>query len=55
MNITNDLVDEFRRLEREYDGTSDPTKRKELGARIDEFGGRLSEKQIPQFVKMVCR
>ena len=55
MNITNELVDEFRRLAKEYDGTSDPTKRMELGARIEEFSGRLSEKQIPQFVKMVGR
>ena len=55
MDITNELVDDFRRLAKEYDGTSDPTKRMELGARIDESGGRLSEKQIPQFVKMVCR
>ena len=55
MNITNELVDDFRRLAKEYDGTSDQTKRMELGARIDEFGGMLSEKQIPQFVKMVSR
>ena len=53
MNITNELVDEFRRLAKEYDGTSNPTRRIELGARIDEFGGRLSEKQIPAFLKMV--
>ena len=55
MNITNELVDEFRRLAKEYDETSAPTKRMELGARIDDIGGRLSEKQIPQFVKMVLR
>lgn len=55
MNLTNELVDEFLRLAKEYDGTSDPTRRIELGAKIEEFGGRLSEKQIPKFVKMVCR
>ena len=55
MNITNDLVDEFRGLAKEYDGTSDPTRRIELGAKIEEFGGRLSEKQIPAFLKMVYR
>ena len=55
MNITNELVDEFRELAKEYDGTSDPTKRMELVAKIDNFGGMLSEKQIPQFVKMVLR
>ena len=55
MNITGELVEEFRGLAKEYDGTSDPQRRIDLGAKIDELGGRLSEKQIPQFIKMVTR
>ena len=55
MNITGELVEEFCGLAKEYDGTSDPQKRVDLGAKIDELGGRLSEKQISQFIKMVIR
>ena len=55
MNITNDLVAEFRRLAREYDRTSDIEKRRELGMKIDEIGESLSEGQLRQFIRIVGR
>lgn len=55
MNITDKMVDDFRRLAKQYDGTSDPEARRELGAKIDAIGECLTEKQIPQFLKMAAR
>lgn len=55
MNITKDIVDEFRGLAKEYDGTSDNGRRRDLGVKIEDFGARLSEKQITPFLKMVLR
>lgn len=55
MNITGELVEEFCGLAKEYEETSDPQRKIDLGERIDELGGRLSEKQISQFVKIVTR
>ena len=55
MNITKDIVDEFRGLAKEYDGTSDIGRRRDLGVKIEDFGARLSEKQIIPFLKIVLR
>lgn len=55
MNLTRDIVEEIQKLTKAYDETSDITRRKELGVKIDNYGEVLSDKQIIQVVKILSR
>ena len=53
MNITNDFVDDVKKLCREYDGAEDMPTRIALGDRLEAEARKLSDGQIRQLVKMV--
>lgn len=55
MNLTPDFVQGVRNAMKEYDSAKDMETRIFAGQRLDEAVSELSDKQMPQLVKMVSK
>lgn len=55
MNLTPDFVQGVRNAMKEYDSAKDMETRIAAGQRLDESVSELSDKQMPQLVKMVSK
>ena len=55
MNLTPTVVDDLRKLCREYDAASDATTRAALGQKLDDAATQLSPAQVKQVVKILQR